>query len=48
MTEKCELENARQLFGQGNRNEARNILIKAVRNDPRNPGYLVWAVILRG
>ncbi len=40
MTAESELEKARQLFGQGKRDEARNILVKAVRNDPRN--QVVW------
>jgi hypothetical protein len=40
MTAESELEKARQLFGQGNRDEARKILINAIRNDPRNPD--IW------
>ena len=36
MTAESELENARQLFGQGNRDEARKVLINAVRKAPRN------------
>jgi hypothetical protein len=39
MTKESELEKARQLFGQGNRDEARRILINAIRNDPRNPDF---------
>ncbi len=40
MPAESELEKARLLFGQGHRDEARVVLIKAVRNDPRNPD--VW------
>jgi hypothetical protein len=40
MRAESELEKARLLFGQGNRDEARDVLIKAVRNDPRNPD--IW------
>jgi hypothetical protein len=40
MPAESELEKARILFGQGNRNEARDVLIKAVRNDSRNPD--IW------
>jgi tetratricopeptide (TPR) repeat protein len=40
MEAESELEKARSLFGQGNRVEAKNVLIKAVRNNPRNP--VIW------
>lgn len=37
MPAESDLEKARLLFKQGNRPEAREVLIKAVRTDPRNP-----------
>jgi hypothetical protein len=40
MSEISELVKARLLFGAGNRIEARDVLIKAVRKDPKNPD--IW------
>lgn len=36
MTQTSDIDQARLLFGQGKRDEARNVLVKAVHSDPRN------------